>query len=516
MNASIGVEEFNRLKSEFKSFLRETYPDLKDVSISTIWSDAFFAMNNNVGVDFWASLINEESILATRDKIRDFLVARKEAGNSERRADEYLSTMRKLKEFLDAKHPTLPSEWKGKSISDLNLKSDFQAWMKKQKKSNGESYSANTINVYTTQLKNGTARLGLGTTIFSNLFFYTSYDEFEAAHQAILNAPNFDEIDAAAGNKAYSYGMILYARFLKELGTPSAWIFQGNPKYYDVTGAVEELDHLIWAVNQYPKQIKKGDKAYIWVSGSDSGIIASGTILSNPEIKEPNLSDPYSHGEALKSEPYLAVDIAIERRFILEKVPRSVLLVDERTKKLEILTYPGATNFRVTKAHEEVIESIIEGSYIRVPAVDEPQEEVVSKHRYWLYSPGEKARLWDAFYQDGIMGIGWEDLGDLSQYELKSDIMSVMKQEYGENTSHKNDSLASWQFVHEIAVGDVVFVKRGMSTIVGRGVVESDYIYDESRIEYSQGQLDQERRMETSGSSCNENSDGHNSIYRIC
>lgn len=484
MNVTIGVEELNRLKSEFKAYLREMNPNWNDSSVSTVASDAFFVLNNNVGIDFWASLIDEESMLAARDKIRDYLATTKASGRSDERADGYLSALRQLKGFLDAKHPKLPSEWKGKSISDVNLKSDFQAWMKKQKKSNGESYSANTITAYTTQLKNATVRLGLGSAVFSDLFFYTSYDEFETARQTILSAPNFEDVDAAAGNKAYSNGMVHYARFLKELGEPSAWIFQGNPKYYDVIGAVEALDKLTWAVNQYPKQIKSGDKAYIWLSGSDGGIIASGTVLYDPEIKKPNLSDPYNRGDALKSEPYLAVDIGIDRKLTLEKVPRAVLLVDERTKQLEILTYPGATNFRVTKRQEEVIESIIDGNYERVPAVAEPKEEVISKRRYWLYSPGEQAKFWDSFYKDGIMGIGWDDLGDLYQYNSKEAIKAVMKQNYGEDKSYKNDGHALWQFVHEMSVGDIIFAKRGMGTIVGRGLVESDYVYDKDRNEF--------------------------------
>jgi hypothetical protein len=484
MNANISVVQLNSLRSEFKTYLRDTHPDWNDSTVSTIGSDAFFALNNNVGVDFWASLVSEESLLTARDKIRDYLESAKGSGRSYERADGYLSALRHLKGFLNAKHPSLATEWSGKAISDVNLKADFQAWMKKQKKSNGESYSPNTINAYTTALKNATARLGLDESVYSDLFYYTSTDEFEAAHETILAAPDFDEVDAAAGNKAYSNGMVLYGRFLKELGEPSAWIFQGNPKYYDVVGAVEALDKLTWAVNQYPKQIKSGDRAYIWVSGSDGGIIASGTVLRDPKMTKPNLGDPYNRGDALKSEPYLAVEIQIDRRLTLEKVPRAVLLVDERTKQLEILTYPGATNFRVTKAQEEVIESIISGNYERVPAVDTPKEEVVSKRRYWLYSPGEQARLWDDFSEVGIMGIGWDDLGDLTQYESKADVKAAMKQKYDSTKSYTNDGLAVWQFAHEVAVGDIVFAKRGMTAVVGRGIVESDYIFDATRSEY--------------------------------
>jgi len=484
MNANISVVQLNSLRSEFKAYLRAIHTEWNDSTVSTIGSDAFFALNNNVGIDFWASLVNEESLLTARDKIRDYLESTKGSGRADERADGYLSALRHLKQFLDEKHPTLASDWSGKAISDVNLKADFQAWMKKQKKSNGESYSPNTINAYTTALKNATARLGLDDSVYTDLFYYTSIEEFEAAHRAILAAPNFDEVDMAAGNKAYSNGMVIYERFLKELGEPSAWIFQGNPKYYDVVGAVEALDKLTWAVNQYPKQIKNGDKAYIWVSGSDGGIIASGTVLCDPKMVKPNHADPYNRGDALKSEPFLAVEIGIERKLTLEIVPRAVLLVDERTKQLEILTYPGATNFRVTKVQEEVIESIIDGTYERVPAVDTPKEEVVSKRRYWLYSPGEQARMWDEFSSDGIMGIGWDDLGDLTQYDSKTDVKAAMKQKYDASKSYTNDGLAVWQFAHEVAVGDVVFAKRGMTTIVGRGIVESDYIFDADRNEY--------------------------------
>ena len=259
MNTTIGIEQLNNVRNEFKAYLREMNPHWSDASVSTASSDAFFALNNNIGVDLWTSMISEESLLTARDLIRDYL-AEKGSDRSDEYANAYLSALRQLKAFLDARHPALPAEWSGKAISDVNLKSEFQAWMKKQKKSNGESHSPNTINAYITALKNATAKLRLGDDVNSDLFFYTSLDEFETAQQTILVAPGFEEVDIAAGNKAYSNGMVLYARFLKELGEPSAWIFQGNPKYYDVVTAIEAIDSLAWTVSQYQKQVKKGDK----------------------------------------------------------------------------------------------------------------------------------------------------------------------------------------------------------------------------------------------------------------
>lgn len=117
MNAVIEQEELDSLRNEFKDYLRDTNPIWADTTVSTAKSDAFYALNNNVGVDFWGSIINEESIRVARDKIYDFLVA-KESDNSNTRANSYKTALLRLKAFLDAKHPTLLSERKVKAISD--------------------------------------------------------------------------------------------------------------------------------------------------------------------------------------------------------------------------------------------------------------------------------------------------------------------------------------------------------------------------------------------------------------
>ena len=86
---------------------------------------------------------------------------------------------------------------------------------------------------------------------------------------------------------------------------------------------------------------------------------------------EPDPQDPYDRGDNSKMEPY----IQIERRLAPEKISRTLLLNDERTKQLEILTRPNGTNFRVTKLEEAVIESILDGSYMQIPAIDRQKME---------------------------------------------------------------------------------------------------------------------------------------------
>lgn len=114
----------------------------------------------------------------------------------------------------------------------------------------------------------------------------------------------------------------------------------------------------------------------------------------------------------------------------------------------------------------------------------EPSEREPNEKHFWIYAPGEGSRKWEEFRSQGIMGIGWDDLGDLAQYPDREAMRAGMKELYDETKSYRNDSLATWQFIHDIHKGDIVFVKKGMHEIIGRGIVDSDYIYVPERDEY--------------------------------
>lgn len=103
---------------------------------------------------------------------------------------------------------------------------------------------------------------------------------------------------------------------------------------------------------------------------------------------------------------------------------------------------------------------------------------------YWTFSPGEKASKWQLCIDEGIMCIGWDALGDLSQYSTREEMRTEVKKHYPTEGSAINDSLAVWQFSHEMKPGDIVFAKKGKTQIIGRGVVESDYMFDAARAEF--------------------------------
>lgn len=102
----------------------------------------------------------------------------------------------------------------------------------------------------------------------------------------------------------------------------------------------------------------------------------------------------------------------------------------------------------------------------------------ISDKKYWLYSAGNNGDEWENFYADGLMGLGWGGLGDLSKYSSKDEIVLALKELYKTEGSKKNDATTNYNFIAEMKIGDIIFVKKGTSNLLGYGVVDSDYKFE--------------------------------------
>ena len=101
----------------------------------------------------------------------------------------------------------------------------------------------------------------------------------------------------------------------------------------------------------------------------------------------------------------------------------------------------------------------------------------------WTIAPGEGARLWPEFQNHGIAAIGWDDLGDFSEYGSRKDVHAALI-ENGAGPNPYNSSLAVWQFVHQMKIGDFLIVKKGRNVILGWGKVKGVCEYKPERAEY--------------------------------
>jgi 5-methylcytosine-specific restriction enzyme B len=121
------------------------------------------------------------------------------------------------------------------------------------------------------------------------------------------------------------------------------------------------------------------------------------------------------------------------------------------------------------------------------PARGTESEDLVEPRgrHYWLYSPGARASEWEEFSSSSIMAIGWDELDDLATYPNREAIRQALDVD-GTGGSLKNAVLAAWQFQNEVAVGDIIYAKRGRRELVGRGVVASEARFEPNRASYRQ------------------------------
>ena len=104
--------------------------------------------------------------------------------------------------------------------------------------------------------------------------------------------------------------------------------------------------------------------------------------------------------------------------------------------------------------------------------------------QYWTFSPGEYAKAWLEFQQNEIMAIEWDQMGDLRLFKTKNEMKLKLQELWPNNSDKKNDTLACWQFLQDIDVGDVIFAKKGSTQLLGYGIVLGDYYFDDTRLEY--------------------------------
>jgi len=239
------------------------------------------------------------------------------------------------------------------------------------------------------------------------------------------------------------------------------WIFQGNPKAFDFEKGLKEnlIDN--WTVTTHKDKIKNGDKFIIWLTGKNAGCYALGEVTADPQMIEKSKDDHLWNKDPKKR---LKARIKITHNLIDRPILKANIIDLEELAGLKAGNQ--GTNFTLEKKE-----------YLKFLEL----ADSMNKKRYWLYAPGEGAKKWDQFYNEGIMGLGWIDLGDLEQYETKQDIADKLIELDGTDSSKKNDTTANWDFKSSIAIGDIIIPKKGRKEYLGYGVVESDYYYDDSK-----------------------------------
>lgn len=102
--------------------------------------------------------------------------------------------------------------------------------------------------------------------------------------------------------------------------------------------------------------------------------------------------------------------------------------------------------------------------------------------QFWKIAPGENARLWQECLRDGIICVGWPELGDMRQERDDGEFKQKYRELYGAQRIRQWKEI--WNFAKNVRKGDTIVSNNGMKSIVGIGTVNGDYYYDTNRQEY--------------------------------
>ena len=252
-----------------------------------------------------------------------------------------------------------------------------------------------------------------------------------------------------------------------------------------------ELSYRAWIVSEQVNQEKaevKGKKsskaAFVrWfapliqalrdLGGSGTPAEARAKIIENEQLSEDEINETRGRNNVNKFEN----EVAFARNYLV-----NAGYIDKSVYGIWTLTEAGKSVDMTSEMASDIFKNVLSSSPSKQGKnIAALADEDVHTVRYWLYAPGEGSCMWDEFYTSGIMAIGWGEIGDLSTFDSKDAMKIKMREVIDESLSYKNAAHATWQFANEMKIGDIVFVKKGMHQIIGRGVVMSDYEYDDTR-----------------------------------
>ncbi|HDR7827531.1 EVE domain-containing protein [Bacillus cereus group sp. Bce018] len=138
----------------------------------------------------------------------------------------------------------------------------------------------------------------------------------------------------------------------------NTWIFQGNPKHFNVDDYVLENETIWWSIRQehLAKQIKINDEVFIWRSDGGQkgtgGIIARAKVDGLPEYYKNDEESAAYWYEDVSDKSYLAIKLKVLEVDVKLGISRIELLGHSKLSDLLILRLKQNTNYFVEEKHK--------------------------------------------------------------------------------------------------------------------------------------------------------------------
>lgn len=142
--------------------------------------------------------------------------------------------------------------------------------------------------------------------------------------------------------------------------TASYWVFQCNPQYYDIAGALGTERPIKWRVVAHKNKIRIGDRVILWVTGTDAGCYALAEVTSDVQVTTSDYWEQGFRKDQSEEQPELMVEITV--RYNLAKNPILKSRISEIPELTNLNVGLQGTNFTATKKQYETLERLAQAS----------------------------------------------------------------------------------------------------------------------------------------------------------
>ena len=141
---------------------------------------------------------------------------------------------------------------------------------------------------------------------------------------------------------------------------PKTWLFQSNPQLYDLRAALRTLKEQVWSVSRYAKEIRTGDRIYLWEAGPYGGVIGVAEV-SEPPCCRP---EPWEQLAFIRAHDVFLKERVRTKLRILQVfdplVQRHVIIDRPEFRTLAVLRCSRGTNFRLSEEETDALDSLIQ------------------------------------------------------------------------------------------------------------------------------------------------------------
>lgn len=133
---------------------------------------------------------------------------------------------------------------------------------------------------------------------------------------------------------------------------------------------------------------------------------------------------------------------------------------------------------RYLEINSDVKEAFINKSFMDICFEAYNQEDSIeesNQKRIWRISPSQGAKYWHFFQKKSVIAIGWNDVGDLNEFDQEEDFRRKFHDVFTNSRSYPQVST----FYYNIEIGDLV-VAYGGTSILGIGEITGDYYFKDN------------------------------------